>query len=498
MYSQILCTIFFLLFLNMATASHFVTFWLIPSESKTITIPTTGNGYNYNISWGDGTVTYNHEGNASHTYQSGGNAEIRIWGDFPRIYFNNSENKDDIITVRQWGDIQWNSFNSAFAGCSKLAGHAIDNPDLSQVTDMRFAFKNAPKWNQQMNGWDVSGVELVDEMFQGALEFNSPLNSWNTSNFTSMKSMFQNAQSFNQDLNDWDISKINNLDYVFFNARNFNGVIKDWDISNIQSMKGTFHDAKKFNQPLGSWNVGRVKDMYALFSDANSFNQNISNWDVDSVLIMNSMFYQADAFNQDISNWNTTQCTDMSFMFQATDKFNQDLSNWNVINVIYMHKMFSGAKRMNQNLGNWSINPQCDLTEMLDNSGMCTENYDLTLLGWSALDISDINLGSVQLDYCQSDSLRNDLVNNKNWNIIGDDYECSDDNIWLNLTGTGSWFDHTINWSKGHFPKECENVVINNGLSLTIESSDTIYVHSYIIDSTSTLINNGTIFIQSN
>ena len=43
---------------------------------------------------------------------------------FPRIYFNNGGDKDKLLTIEQWGSGTWTSMDSAFYGCSNLAGQA--------------------------------------------------------------------------------------------------------------------------------------------------------------------------------------------------------------------------------------------------------------------------------------------------------------------------------------------------------------------------------------
>ena len=71
-------------------------------------------------------------------------------------------------------------------------------------------------------------------MFNGASSFNQPLNKWNVSNVEIMNFMFSEARSFNQPLNDWDVSN------------------DDWDVSNVShvtTMDDMFLGATSFNQP---------------------------------------------------------------------------------------------------------------------------------------------------------------------------------------------------------------------------------------------------------
>jgi|GEM_PF-4495325 len=90
----------YLKFYNMTA---FLTTWTTTSPNESITIPTTGGGYLYDVAWGDGTTSVNRTGNATHTYSTPGDYQISITGSFPRIYFNNSGDKNKIKSIDQWG-----------------------------------------------------------------------------------------------------------------------------------------------------------------------------------------------------------------------------------------------------------------------------------------------------------------------------------------------------------------------------------------------------------
>jgi len=106
-----------------------------------ITIPTVGGGYNYNVDWGDGNSDSGVTGNITHSYATPGTYTVRINGDFPRIHFANTGDKEKILSVEQWGDIEWNIMNNAFFGAINLSINAVDAPDLSNVTAMVGAFR---------------------------------------------------------------------------------------------------------------------------------------------------------------------------------------------------------------------------------------------------------------------------------------------------------------------------------------------------------------------
>ena len=115
-------------------AANFITTWNTEntgtSNNDQITIPGTGGGYNYELYWVNtasstqtGTTTVTTDSHTI-TFPEPGIYEVQASGTFPRIYFNNSGDKDKILTVEQWGGIAWTSMAFAFKGC-------LLNPSLS-------------------------------------------------------------------------------------------------------------------------------------------------------------------------------------------------------------------------------------------------------------------------------------------------------------------------------------------------------------------------------
>ena len=310
----------------------FVTTWVVSADDLSITIPTTGGGYSYKVNWSDGsddTTTYT--GAATHPYTVAGTYKVKITGDFPRIYFNNGGDKDKITAINQWGTIRWGgSMDSAFRGCSNLAGQATDTPDLSNVTDMSFIFTGASSFNGDIGAWDTSNVTNMTSMFVAASVFKQNIGDWKTSNVTNMASMFQGASVFNQNIAGWDTAMVTNMNTMFAGASVFNQNIGDWKTSNVTNMTSMFQDAKAFNQDISGWETAMVTNMNTMFLGASSFNGDIGDWKTSNVTNMASMFQNAKAFNQDISGWDTAMVTNMNTMFGGASVFNRDLSSWNV------------------------------------------------------------------------------------------------------------------------------------------------------------------------
>ena len=248
----------------------FTTVWKTNESSdsslgpNTIAIPTTGNDYNYMINWGDGNIERDVNGTIKHIYDTEGTYTVKIYGDFPRIYFNdNRQVKDKLTKITDWGGIKWASMRCAFYGCSNMQIDTTSLPDLSQVTDMFY-------------------------MFAGAISFtgkNSSINNWDTSNVTDMVGMFWVASAFNQDIGNWDTSKVTNMMGTFYLATSFNKDIGNWDTSSVISMGQMFRAARAFNQDIGNWDTSSVINMNCMFCDAKAFYQDLSGWNVSNVTI---------------------------------------------------------------------------------------------------------------------------------------------------------------------------------------------------------------------
>lgn len=252
---------------------NFITTWEVTSGDLTITIPTFGTGYNYNIYWSEianpsnqNTIS-NNTGNQTITFPSAGTYKVEINGDFPQFYINNYADKDKLLTVAQWGTIVWRSMQNAFYGTANLTITASDRPDLSQVTSMNSMF-TASSFNSPVNTWDVSNVTDMSNLFNAAFAFNQSLSNWNVSKVTNMTALFTYAPAFNQDISSWDVSQVTNMYGMFYGARAFNQNISNWNVSQVINMALMFNEAVSFNQNLGNWNITSVAFMDGMLDDA--------------------------------------------------------------------------------------------------------------------------------------------------------------------------------------------------------------------------------------
>ena len=318
--------------------------------------------YNATINWGDGTSeSYTQSGgNVSHTYWTPGVYDIKISGIFPALAFNNANDRLKVMKVKNWGNIVWADTIGMFWGCANLEVTATDIPNFTSNRSSANMFRDC-----------------------SSLVGNSTIGSWNMSNVANMLAMFQGAVLFNQNISSWDTSKVTSMAQMFSGATSFNQPIGSWNISGNTNLNQMFASATTFNQNISSWNTSNVTNMANVFRQATSFNQNISSWDTRKVTNFTNMF-AGSPFNQNISSWITSGATGMGGMFSGATAFNQDISSWNVTNVSNMVAMFSGATAFNQNIGSWILRTaSLNMSNMLSNCGMSTENYSRTLIGWA-------------------------------------------------------------------------------------------------------------------
>ncbi len=398
--------------------NEFITTWETTTPNETITIPTTGTGYNYDVDW-ENDSTFDDVGvmgNITHTYAAPGIYTVAIRGNFPRIYFNNSGDKHKIKSILQWGNIVWASMHRAFDGCNYLEVRASDAPNLANVTDasfmfrctlftqptvtwlsinhwdvssvinMRGMFQNQQHFNLPLNSWDVSNVTNMSYMFDLAHRFNQPLNSWDVSSVVNMNGMFNGANFFNQPIGNWIVSSVTNMGLMFQNAQFFNQPLNNWDVSSVTDMHVMFSNSA-FNEPIDSWNVANVTNMSFMFSRNSVFNQPLDSWDVSSVTNMSYMFWDTTSFNQPINSWDVSNVQNMTYLFNNAQNFNQPLNSWDVSNVYTMYGTFQGSMSFNRRLGAWNVNNVTDMTSMFQGA----TSFNQPLGNWDVSNVTNMS-----------------------------------------------------------------------------------------------------------
>jgi surface protein len=255
---------------DMGIQRPFITTWQVPTGTLTITIPTAGYGYSFEIDWGDGT-TGSFTGNppeVKHIY-TGSYAEqvvtIQISGNFPKLACTTPASVcQPLRSVEQWGDIVRGSMANAFQDTTGLVINAMDTPNLSKVTLMTSMFQAAVNLTGNFSGWDTSTITNMSSLFNGAVGFNQPLDSWDTSSVTTMQQMFNGATSFNQPLPSWNTSNVTDMQGMFNGATSFDQDLSAWDVSKViaanftNMLQNTALSVYHYNALLDSWSKQNV------------------------------------------------------------------------------------------------------------------------------------------------------------------------------------------------------------------------------------------------
>jgi len=223
------------------TAS-FVTTWKTDnpgvSGDTEVTITTNrGSDYNYQVDWGDSQTNTNVISDITHTYSAAGTYTVTIRGAFPQFLAGGDSKK--LLSVEQWGDINWTSMAAAFSNASNFVVNATDAPRLALVKDMTAMFYAAHVFNQDISGWDVSSVTDMNGMFLGASTFNQDIGGWDVSSVTNMNQMFDSAKNFNQDIGRWNVSSVTSMKYMFngvtLSTANYDALLTGWSAQTLQS-----------------------------------------------------------------------------------------------------------------------------------------------------------------------------------------------------------------------------------------------------------------------
>ncbi|WP_051397841.1 BspA family leucine-rich repeat surface protein [Runella limosa] len=418
----------------------FVTTWKTDnvgtSNSTSITIPTTGSGYNYDVDWNnDGTFDeFGLTGNVTHNYGTAGTYTVAIRGDFPRIYFNIEGDRRKLVSIQQWGSIVWTSMEKAFWGCENMVLNATDVPNTAAVTDMSFMFANCRSFNQALPvGFNTTAVTDMSYMFSGCTIYNQALPStFNTAQVTKMNNMFSDCGDYNKALpNSFSTASVTDMSYLFYRCIDYNQTLPSsfntaavtnmrsmfegcsaynkalpisFNTAAVTNMRGMFDGCVNYNHVLpSSFNTAAVTDMIDMFADCRAYNQVLplsfntvsvtnmrgmfdacitynqalpSSFNTAAVTDMSSMFRNCLDYNQALpSSFNTAAVTDMSAMFSGCSNYNQALPNsFTTAAVTSMSAMFASARAFNQNIGTWSTAAVTNMSEMFAGARAFNQN----------------------------------------------------------------------------------------------------------------------------
>ena len=182
----------------------FVSTWKTTSNNETITLPTTI--FNYEIDWGDGTITNNTN---FHEYATAGTYVITMPENVTNYTFNFAGDNTKILSVENWGGFILQG--AIFGGCSNLTNiTATDNPLLGVSVFRTFRGCTSLVQINGINNWNFSTVTNMQEAFRQTA-FNDLMGDIDISNVTSLNATFQDQKTINQDISVWDYSSVTNM-----------------------------------------------------------------------------------------------------------------------------------------------------------------------------------------------------------------------------------------------------------------------------------------------
>lgn len=217
------------LFNNDFRYNYFISKWVLNGTERNITLPiSTANMIGLSVDWGDGVINSNN----THTYAESGYKTIAIKGLIKGFRFNNTGDVLKLIEISNWGDFVF-TIDSVFSGCKNLdLSNTIGTP-LIDTLSLINTFSDCVKLTtiKNINNWNFSNVESINNMFNDCNNFNQDLN-LNTYSVKSMTGVFRRCYKLNKNIR-LDLSSAESLGYLFEDAFLFNQDISNWDISNV-------------------------------------------------------------------------------------------------------------------------------------------------------------------------------------------------------------------------------------------------------------------------
>eukprot|EP00808_Paulinella_micropora_P007406 g72505.t1 len=350
--------------------------------------PAAGPGAAYGVGWG--TV-------CNHTYTGAGDYWLRLSGRVDGLWYVAGA---EVVEVVAWGDVQL--YHPVGSGIPLLVP-----PELEEWGALRYLAPTAGsralrgvapeylligmgEFVGDARDWDWSWLTPATHpqgflhLFYGCAKFNQDLDGWNTSGVASLASTFQYASAFNGSLGGWDTSQVTSLGWTFSGARAFNRPIGGWNTSRVTSLQSTFNKAYAFNQPLGGWDVSRSWDysfarLTATLPDL-SYGLNMSG--AESVV---GLFEGSTGLTglYGTGVWDTRRLRNASRAFAGLPALMElDLSRWDTARLEDVSELFAGSAALTRTgVGGWTSLPSLSRF-----SGLFTclgSNFRESLAGWS-------------------------------------------------------------------------------------------------------------------
>ncbi len=160
---------------------------VVTIRAKTHTVLTQLFEYDFDVDWNNDGV-FDHFGfkeTVSNCFDKPGTYQIGIRGKYPYWHTYIGDN-EKLLSIDQWGDIEWESMENAFDYAENLVIKAEDKPNLSKTNNLFAMFRRAIYVNKDIGSWDISSIKNMDSMFYGVTMsteiYDSILEGWSKQN----------------------------------------------------------------------------------------------------------------------------------------------------------------------------------------------------------------------------------------------------------------------------------------------------------------------------
>ena len=327
--------------------------------------------------------------------------------------FNNMKNLIDISGLDSFDTLETKNMSWIFSGSGITNLDYLEKWDVSNVTDLSFAFTYSPEL-KNMTGiekWNVSNVKTMRQLFSSCIKLEEvDLSEWETPSLEDISNMFGMWDSEGQGTEGllkrvtlsekFDTSKVTSMmfflannnkieDYSFLqyldtsnavsmyamfqdNQINDLSYIEDWNTSNVENMSYMFyHNTVSTDlKPLKNWDVSNVEYMEGMFESNTALADlsGLQKWNVSNVKVMKNMFWY-DSSLIDLSgleSWNVSNVESMENMFRQNKKLKNinALKNWNTVNLKNIRYIFIFDEKLVdiEGVENWDVSNVTDMS----------------------------------------------------------------------------------------------------------------------------------------
>ncbi len=304
-----------------------------------------GGNYAFSVDWGDGsngTVTNGTLANATHVYGAPGTYTITINGLIEGWQFDNTGDRTKIIDVSQWGVLR-GAGNDAFYGCSNLDVSAIDQLNVTGITDFSNQFRGCSSLTgMEVSTWNLaSGTDFQNQFLGCSSLVALDVSNWDVSSGFRFNRQFQNCSSLaTLNVSNWDVSSAEFMAFQFANCTAINGLdVSSWNVAINRDFASQFRNCSSLTSlDVSNWNTSQARAMFSMFQNCSSLTAlDVSGWDTSLVADFNSMFDNCTALTSlNPNGWDVSSATNFDATFRNCTGIETQLnfSAWDVRNVL--------------------------------------------------------------------------------------------------------------------------------------------------------------------